>query len=311
MKKIIITVFLSACLIMGIMVADYTLNNDFVMVKTNTVTQKEVKKYIKASGICYEQNKREIRVDLPLSVDKVFVDVGDEISKGQKIIALNRDSLINKLEMQSVTVSSVNNDNILAKINNYNTDVLSPINGVVTKVYVSEGDMVNTNIPVMIISDLENLIIKASVPESIINDVFVDQNVLISGESIPGMVEGKVVKIYPVGERAENSGYQSFVEVDVVAKNYNSIRPNTTLKLEFEKPSKKDVIVIPFDSVMFDEENPYVYINNLGYAAKRYVNLGEEYDIDVEIIGGIKKGDKLILNPKYNKIKEGDKLLTI
>ena len=55
MKKIIITVFLSSCLILGIMAADYTLNNNFVMVKTDTVTQKEVKKYINATGICYEQ----------------------------------------------------------------------------------------------------------------------------------------------------------------------------------------------------------------------------------------------------------------
>lgn len=311
MKKIIITVFLSSCLILGIMAADYTLNNNFVMVKTDTVTQKEVKKYINATGICYEQNKREVRVELPLSVDKVFVDVGDEISKGQKILTLNKESLKNKLEMQSVTVSSIKNDNILAKINNYNTDILSPINGVVTKIYVSDGDMVNINLPVMVISDLENLIIKASVPESIINEIFVDQKVLISGESISQKVEGKVLKIHPVGERNEVTGSQSFITVDVTFKDYNSIRPNTTLNLEFEKPVKKDTIIIPFDSVMFDEENPYVYINNLGYAVKRYVNLGEEYDIDVEVISGIKNGDKLVLNPKYNKIKEGDKLLTI
>lgn len=311
MKKTIITVALSAFLLTGILVADYTINNKFVMVKTEEIKRNQIKKYITATGTCFEQNKREIRVDLPFSVDKIFVNVGDKIAKGQKIIKLNKDSLSDKLEFQNMTVSSISNENLIAKINNYNTDVLSPINGVVTKIYASEGSVVNTTIPVMVVSDLDNLIIRASVPESIIGEIFIGQNVLISGESFENKVNGEVVKIHPVGERDEKNFFQSFVSVDISAYDYSKIIPQSTLNLEFEKKTKAETIVLPFDSVMFEEDTPYVFINNLGYAAKRYVVLGEEYDTDVEIINGVSQGDILVVNPKFEKINEGDKLLTV
>ena len=181
----------------------------------------------------------------------------------------------------------------------------------VPKLNVYEGAEINISTPVMVISDLDNLVIKASVPENIISDIYVGQTVLISNDSLYNKVRGEVIKIHPVGEKKDMFSSQSFITVDVIANDYESIRPETTLNLEFLKNEKKKNIIIPFDAVMFDEENPYVFIDNLGYAVKRYVNLGEEYDIEVEVLSGIKEGDKLILNPKINKIKEGDKILKI
>ncbi|MBE7014795.1 MAG: HlyD family efflux transporter periplasmic adaptor subunit [Ruminococcaceae bacterium] len=311
MKKTVITFIFTFTILSGIMFADYLVNNNFIMVKTEPVLSKEMNKYINATGICQEQNKREIRVDLPLYVDKIYVNVGDKIQRGQKVLKLNKESFENRLELQSVTVSSVNNDNLIAKINNFNEEITSPINGVVTKLNVCEGAEINISTPVMVISDLDNLVIKASVPENIISDIYVGQTVLISNDSLYNKVKGEVIKIHPVGEKKDMFSSQSFITVDVIANDYESIRPETTLNLEFLKNEKKKNIIIPFDAVMFDEENPYVFIDNLGYAVKRYVNLGEEYDIEVEVLSGIKEGDKLILNPKINKIKEGDKILKI
>ena len=311
MKKTVITFIFTFTILSGIMFADYLVNNNFIMVKTEPVLSKEMNKYINATGICQEQNKREIRVDLPLYVDKIYVNVGDKIQRGQKVLKLNKESFENRLELQSVTVSSVNNDNLIAKINNFNEEITSPINGVVTKLNVYEGAEINISTPVMVISDLDNLVIKASVPENIISDIYVGQTVLISNDSLYNKVKGEVIKIHPVGEKKDMFSSQSFITVDVIANDYESIRPETTLNLEFLKNEKKKNIIIPFDAVMFDEENTYVFIDNLGYAVKRYVNLGEEYDIEVEVLSGIKEGDKLILNPKINKIKEGDKILKI
>ncbi len=311
MRKTVITFIFTFVVLSGILVADYTINNNFIMVKTEPVMSKKMNKYINATGVCHEQNKREIRVDLPLYVDKIYVSVGDKITKGQKILKLNKESFSNRLNLQSVTVSSVNNDNLIAKINNFDEEISSPINGVVTKLNVYEGAEINISLPVMVISDLDNLIIKASVPENIISDIYVGQTVHISNDSFSDKIKGEVVKIHPVGEKKDMFSSQSFITVDVMAEDYSNIRPETTLSLEFLKKEKKNNIIIPFDAVMFDEENAYVFIDNLGYAVKRYVNLGEEYDIDVEVISGIKEGDKLILNPKINKIKEGDKILKI
>ncbi len=310
MKKTVITVLISAFVIFGMAVADYTLNGSFVMVNTSKITKKDVVSYVTATGVCKEQNKREIKIDLPFEVDKVFVKPGDKISKGQKILSLNKEPLTDKLMLQSLTAPSIDNNSLIAKINNYNSQVLSPINGVVTEVYTYEGAGINSNLPLMVISDLDNLIIKASVPEGVITDIYEGQKVIIEGDSLKNKVTGQVEKIYPSAVKNEIMG-GSFITVDVKADNFSGIIPEVTLNLNFEKTGKKGSVVIPFGSVKFNEEIPYVFINNSGYAVKRQINIGEEFDTEVEVTSGLYAGDELILNPNMDKVNEGDKILSV
>ncbi len=311
MKKTVITVLISAFIIFGMAIADYTLNGTFVMVNTSKISKKDVVSYIKANGVCKEQNKREIRVDLPFEVDKIFVKPGDKISKGQKLLTLNKESLIDKLMLQSLTAPSIDNNSLIAKINNYSNEVLSPINGVVTEVYANEGGNINSNLPLMIISDLDNLMIKASVSEGVITDIFEGQQVIIEGESLKEKVNGRVEKIYPSASKNELMGGGSYITVDVKADSFNGIIPEATLSLSFAKTGKKGSVVIPFGSVKFNEEIPYVFINSSGYAAKRQIDIGEEFDTEVEVTAGLYAGDELILNPNRDEISEGDKILSV
>lgn len=308
MKKIIWTVLISSTLILSFAVADYVVNSDFAVVKTKTVAKQTVVKYIKANGTVKEQNKREISVELPFRIDEIYIEVGDEVSKDEKLLRLNKEILKNKMELD-LSYKSETNDNLIAKIENYNNYVTSPINGIVTKIDVKEGDTVNINSPVAVISDLDNLLIKAQVPENLIADIFLGQKVIVKGKSFTGQIEGSVSKIYPIAEKNNDYTSQSYITVDVKSDGLKNLKPETSVSLEFEKENKGASIIVPFDSVMFDEETPYVFINKYGYAVKRYVNLGEEYETDVEILNGISTDDDLILNPKSQKIIHGNKIV--
>lgn len=307
MKKTVITILITFVLVSGVAVSDYVINKDFAVVKTKPVTVGNVKRYIKASGIVKEQNKREINVEIPFTVAEVYTEAGAEISKGQKLFKLNKEILKSKIEFENLKGHTEDTANIIAKINNYDSYVTSPINGVVTKINGRIGSEININEPLVIISDLDNLIIKAQIQENLICDVYEGQPVIISGRSFNKETEGKVIRISPVVEETEtNSG--AYVTVDIKADSYDGIKPGSYVDVKLEKENKKETITIPFDCVLFDEENPYVFINRYGYAVKRYVNLGEEYEIDVEILSGLKEDDKLILNPKIQELNEGDKL---
>lgn len=309
MKKIFFTVTMSAFIIFGLALADYTLNGSFVTVSTDKVRTKDVISYVNASGVCEEQNKREIRIDLPFEVEKVFVKEGDKIGKGQKLLTVNKEPLCDKLMLQSLSLSSTDNSSLIAKINNYNPEILSPISGIVTRVLTYDGAGINPSAPLLVISDLENLIIKASVPEGIICDVYEGQKVIIAGEALDGKVTGRVDKIHPAAIKNEITG-ENFITVDVIADSFDEIIPGTTLDLSFEKTGKRGSVVIPFGSVKFNEEIPYVFINNGGYAVKRQIGIGEEFDTEVEVTTGLYSGDELILNPDIERLKEGDKILS-
>ena len=45
MRKTVITIILTFVILSGILVADYTINNNFIMVKTQSVISKEMNKY--------------------------------------------------------------------------------------------------------------------------------------------------------------------------------------------------------------------------------------------------------------------------
>lgn len=311
MKKIFFTLFISFSIISSIMFSDYVINKNFKVVKTSTVTTENVVKYIKADGTVNECNKREINIEIPFVTEEIYIEVGDKISKGQKLLKFDKESMVNRIHLDNTYKNTSAKENILAKINNYSSFVTSPINGEVTKINTNVGSKIDVNHPVVIVSDLDNLIIKAYVSENIISHIYPGQKALISGESLTEPINGYVHKIEPVAEKKKENLYQSFVSVEVKAEKYDNMKPGSSVTVEFEKENKKSAMLIPFDSVMFDESTPYVFVNRLGYAVKRYVNLGEEYETEVEILDGLNANENIILNPKVEKLCEGDRLSII
>lgn len=308
MKKIIITIISTIVILSGIFLSDYIINNNFVNVRTISVAKREVKGYIKAEGTSKEQNKRVVMGELPFVVEEVYVTEGEKVNKGENLFKISKEEFKNQIEMKMVENNNDAYKNIIAKIENSSDYVTTPINGIVTKVNIKEGENIKIDTPSVVISDLDNQIIKSKVPETLIKEIFVGQNVKIEGVTFDGAETGKVTKIYPVGESNPYDLKQSFVMVDVMADNYVNIKPETTLDLSFEKKSNNEKILIPFDSIMFDEEKPYVFLDKYGYAVKRYVNIGEEYEIDAEITEGLNNGEEIVENPKIISINQGQKI---
>lgn len=308
MKKIIITIISTVIILSGIFLSDYIINNNFVDVRTIAVVKKEVTGYIKAEGISKEQNKRVVMAELPYVVEEIYVSEGDSVNKGEKLFKISKNEFKNQIEMKMIENNNDAYENIIARIENSSDYFTTPINGIVTKINIKEGETVKIDTPAIVISDLDNQIIKSKVPETLIKEIYVGQKVKIEGVTFNGEETGKVTKIYPVGETSPYDLKQSFVMVDVMADNYNNIKPETTLNLSYEKRSNKEKILIPFDSIMFDEEKPYVFLDKYGYAVKRYVNIGDEYEIDAEITEGLNSGEEIIENPKAITINQGQKI---
>jgi multidrug efflux pump subunit AcrA (membrane-fusion protein) len=280
------------------------------VVKIQNVSKEQKSQYIKAEGVVNELNSREIISEFPFMTEKIYVKVGDKVSKEQKIIKLNKEYLKNKILLEGNIKGEALNS-VIAGIDNHDGYLKSPIDGVITELNIKEGVALSTLTPAVSISDLENLIITSYVPESIINDIYIEQKVKISGKSFDGYIGGKVIRIHPTAEKNKDNSTQSFIRVDIYTDKSSLLKPGVNVFTEFEKKIKDNSLIIPFDSVMFDEDKPYVYINRMGYAVKRYVNLGEEFETDVEILEGINIDDKLILNPKVKNLKNGSKLSVI
>lgn len=211
--------------------------------------------------------------------------------------------LDNSIALAKVTLDSAN-----SKMNSIRNGIVSDIDGVVTTLNAVEGAVGNPAQPIVIVQDLNNLKAVVSLGKYDAEKVKVGQETEIkSGNKT---YKGKVTFISPAAVKtvsASGSDTALTAEIDVLDK-------ADDLKIDFDSDvdillgDEKDVLKIPVESIKYDKTGKnLVYIDENGIAKQRQVKLGLQSDADVQVIQGIKAGDRVILNPTA-AISDGTKV---
>ncbi len=306
MKKVILLLLISIFVISGVLVADYVINSGFKTVKVQSVFTTTVEDYVELSGEVTEEIKREIKADFPLEITAMYAEVGDKVTKGQKLAELDDASLINKLEFSMIESNAPESfESIISQVRHLDKSIYSPIDGVISYVGYQEGDTIAIEKSLFTVTDTENLKVRSKISSDIINEIYLNQKVIIYSEN--EAINGKISKIYPVAEKTDLNNL-SFIAFEITPENSDKLTCGTVVEIKLLNEVFNDVIVIPFDSVMFDDEYPYVYVEVSGYAVKKRVVIGKEFETTVEIKEGLSRNDKLLTEPKKYNIKNGDKI---
>lgn len=306
MKKAIIIICTAVSVICGVLIAEYMINSDFKDVDTTTVSTSTVEDFIELTGEVKEVNKRELKYDFPVGISKLYVDIGSKVEAGARLADFDKSSLLNKFEIAKLNSSdSKSFENVIASLKSAPESLYSPIKGVVSEVYCKEGADIFSDKPLIVITDTENLVVRAKVSSDSFSEIYLGQKALIYSDEYA--VPGEVSKIYPTATKSESDGL-SWISFEITPEESKNLKCGTAVDLKVCSATYENVVIIPFDSVMFDEEYPYVYVNVSGYAVKKRVVLGKEFDTSVEIKSGLSVDDKLVMSPKKYNIKNGDKL---
>jgi HlyD family secretion protein len=214
----------------------------------------------------------------------------------------------------NVTDSISNN----SSVNSSNTDypeipsfVKAPISGVVTSINVSDGDFSVPTDPIISISDLKDLQIKAQVDEFLISKVKVGQSVIIKGDGFSSAYDGVVTQIYPVANQiVSDTGTRTVVNILITIKNPKSeLKPGLTTNAAIIIDDNKKACTAPFEAINEDENNnEYVYVCKNDRVYKTEIKTGKEYDNCVEILSGLQIGDLIVVNPPQ-QFKNGKRVL--
>jgi len=79
---------------------------NIVKVKTARIEKGDISAYITADGIVEEVEKAEVFFDTPLKVNKVMMEIGQKVKKGQQLMELDLDELNSKLETLKINRNS-------------------------------------------------------------------------------------------------------------------------------------------------------------------------------------------------------------
>ena len=282
-------------------------------------------------GTIVEQGRQELFPDYPSTITQNYVTVGQTVSKGDLLMVLTPltnqsavgaalfsdvgkglgsayDSVltgnIENTDKQNMTAAVAAALSSAAKVTDTDTNIqmiYSPINGMVMEVGGSQGDSVSGILPCVVVSDLSKLAVQAEIGEDKITSINEGMSCTISVESNNQKLTGTVTKIMPYARQTGLLTQSTQVTTRVLAKidaPYDNLRPGYSVSVKMITDWKPNSLILPYKAIDQDENNrEYVLVAANGVAQKHFVSTGYELDDSVEITGGIKSSDQVILEP--------------
>jgi len=227
-------------------------------------------------------------------------------SKYKRMEDLFKDNVISKDEFDDAEASLKTAKASLeeAKVNlNYGT-LYSPINGILDRKYVDQGEHIDGGKPVMKIVDIDKVKVILDVPEK---DVLFFKS-------------GQEVKLI-----ASNNGSREFVgtidyvatTADAAARTYplkivvsnkeHNLRPGMIVRANLVRRYIENGIAVPFFSIVEREDGKSVFIVKDGIAKESPIEYGMFQKGLVEIVNGLNVGDVLVVVGQRNLV-DGEKV---
>lgn len=269
----------------------------------------------------------------------VYVSVGDKVTKGQLLAQTDNSTMVQGLEevksqrafantifekqerlwKQNIGsevqyLSAKNNVEALDKrIETLNqqiamTQLRSPINGVVDMVEVKPGQMLVPGMPVIGVVNKSKLKLQSEISESYINKVKKGDKVLVA---IPDAGVTFETSIKYAGQLIDVLNRTFMVEMPIDKKYNDQLTPNMVAKISIIDYQNKNTVVLPVGVIQKDKSNKYVYVVKTNgkktVAGKQIIKTGQTYNGKVEILEGLKVGDKVI-TVGYQSLQENDEI---
>lgn len=167
----------------------------------------------------------------------------------------------------------------------------SPIDGVVYEISSTIGSRVSPDSPVLKIANKSKFIVVANVYEKDIKFVSVGDSVKVIVDN--AWIEGKVIYISDVLDPDTRT-----VKVYIKPENTDNFRANMFVSVSLTK-HLKDYLSVDKRAIMFKDNRFYVYLlNQDGSITKREISIiGDSTNHNYSIVSGLKKEDRLILDP--------------
>ncbi len=172
--------------------------------------------------------------------------------------------------------------------------VRSPISGEIDRKLVSEGAYVEPPTPVFAVVDNSRLELEAMVATADLAPLRAGQPVEFTVNAFPGVkFEGRVIEVNPAVQADTRS-----VKVRIAANNSSGkLRAGMFGEGRVLTGVVSQALLIPASAAYRDDrsaKSSYVFVVADGKAVRRDVQIGREYDSQLQIVDGLKPGDVVV-----------------
>lgn len=258
-----------------------------VPVETAEVGLGQITQRVKLFGVLEGAKQSEIIVTTPNLLQRVLVEVGDEVRNGSQLASM-RDVALSPLGFRyeplkaqheatqadlarieslhregAVTDQQVDHARAMANAARADYEsavasirITSPIAGTVTRIDFREGEMVPNDRPLMQVADIDTVVVDLMAESVDMGAIEVDQEVMVTTLALPdrtftGRVVERSMAAYPVINQ---------FRVRVAIPNPDHLLlPGYPVQAEVLAPSKRETLIVPADALTQWEGQPVVW----------------------------------------------------
>lgn len=186
---------------------------------------------------------------------------------------------------------------IVARRQLRDTQITTPISGVVTARPVDIGTMVTPGTVVANVVDLSVLKVKLNVAERDAFRLKVGDPVKITTEIYPGRIfEGKIKNISAKADEAHTYP----VEITLPNSKTDPLKAGMFARVSFISIPQEEVLAIPREALVGSIRKPQVYVVENGIAVLRDIVIGSDSGTRLEVREGLKEGETVVIAGQSN-----------
>lgn len=260
--------------------------------------------------------KNNIAPNTPYRIEKIYVEVGDVVRKGQVLVQLDASNVQQiKLQVENQQIefnrtaqlyevggaSKAEYDNAKMQLDvlstQYrqlvqNTQLVAPINGVITARNYDNGDMYSGN-PILTVEQTNPVKLIINISENFYKLVKKGQTVNIALDAYEGETfTGHITIIYPT---IDTSTHTFPVEI-TINNDSQKVRPGMFARATVDFGHARHVLVPDMALVkQIGAGDRYVYVYKDGKVSYNKVEIGKHIGKEFEIISGVEPGDMVVV----------------
>lgn len=292
--------------------------DELPQVEISTVAVESVPQIKEYTANVEAENINNISPSAPNRIKSIAVEVGDPVRRGQTLVVMdganitqskiNLDQIereynraVQLLEIGAGTQQAVDQlkaqldaarsqyDNLLE-----NTQLISPINGVVTARNYDPGDMTG-NQPVLTVGQLTPTVkVIVNISESDLALIRRGLPVDVRFDAFEGReFTGRITRIYPTVDPTT----RTFTAEIAINNGDGAIKPGMFARVSMNLGERSSVVV-PDRAVVKQSGsgNKYVYVYSKGKVSYNRVELGRRLDNTYELLSGVADGDTVVIS---------------
>jgi len=301
-------------------------HRNLTLVSTFTLIEKPFVHRVDVRGSVQSKNNVLISAEISAAVQEVYVVEGQQVNKGQLLIAQDGEVLkrtIKELESSLDLATTMHNrqeklwqQNIGTEVQYLEmknrkesldlklatsrtqlskTHIKAPFTGVIDKIDVRVGEMAQPGRPIVRLVSMSNMYVKADVSESYIGKFKKGQEVKIYFPSTDYTINSRISSIGQV----INPNNRTFELEIKIPTNGAKVKPNMVTVLTLADYENKKAMVVPTNIIQSDRMGKFAFkvVGGDGKSLVRRVKLklGITYGSETEIISGLEGGEVLVL----------------